>query len=193
MIFTLSRTSVKYVIQLTFGGVGGLLVPPLVEAHGHLVQLLAELPCGVLFELHPGVPELDVRVETVWLQVPADGGLEVGQHVRVGVEQALQLVRPRLPLCPHREGGKTGSLVGARPVGARGRGGGGARPAGVRGRREVGGGTAVTVFSKGPEPRIPKHCLTIRVGGGPAEAVFFNGPEVRVTRGCLRIMTHPSV
>ena len=106
MIFTFSRTCVKHVIRLTFGGVGGFLVPPLVEAHGHLVQLLAELPSGVLLELHPGVPELDVRVETVRLQVPANGGLEVGQLVRVGVEQALKLVCPCLSLRPHGAEGK---------------------------------------------------------------------------------------
>ncbi len=104
MIFTFSQMSIKHVIRHTFGGVGSLLL--LVEAHGHLVQLLAELPSGVLLELHPGVPELDVRVETVWLQVPANGGLEVGQLVRLGVEQALQLVRPRLPLRPHGAGGE---------------------------------------------------------------------------------------
>ncbi len=68
-----------------------------------------------------------------------------------------------------------------------------ARPAGVRGRRRVGGGTAVTLFSNGPEPHVPKDCLTVRVGGGPAEAVFSNGPEARVPRDCLRIVTHPSV
>ena len=56
------------------------------------MQLLLKLSCGILLELHPGVPELDVRVETIWLQVPADGGLEVGQLVRVGVEQPLELV-----------------------------------------------------------------------------------------------------
>ena len=157
------------------------------------VQPLKKLPCRILLELHPGVPELDVREETVQLQVPANGGLEVGQLVWVGVEQALELVRPRLPLPPHGAGG-TGSLGGARPAGARGREGGGARPAGargrrgrarpagVRGRREVGGGTAVIVFSNGPEPRVPKDCLTVTVGGGSVAAVFSNGPEVRVPR-----------
>ncbi len=116
MVCTFSRMSVKHVIRLTFGGVGGLLVPPFVEAHGHLVQLLAKLPSWVLLKLHPGVPELDVRVETIRLQVPANGGLEVGQLVRVEVEQALKLVRPHLSFRPHEVGGRTGSLDGAHPV-----------------------------------------------------------------------------
>ncbi len=168
------------------------------------MQPLSKLPCRVLLELHPGVPELDVREETVRLQVPADGGLEIGQLVRVGEEQALKLVRPRLPLHLHGAGRGTRSLGGAHPVGAGdpeevapspagagGRGRGGARPTGARGLREVGGGTAV--FSNGPEPRVPKDCLTVGVGDGSAAAVFFNGPEVRVPRDCLRIVTHPSV
>ena len=92
-------------IRLTFGGTRGLLVPPHVEAHGHFVQPLAKLPGGVLLKLHPGVPELDVRVETVRLRVPTDGGLEVSQLVWAGVEQALELVRPRLPFRLHRARG----------------------------------------------------------------------------------------
>ena len=50
----------------------------------------------------------------------------------------------------------------------------------------------MTVFFNGPEPRVPKDCLTVGVGGGSAAAVFSNGPEVPVPRDCLRIMTHPS-
>ncbi len=107
----LSRTSTINVIKLTFGGIGEFLVPPFMKAHHHLVQPLAKLPCRVLLELHPGVPELDIREETMRLQVPTYGGLEVGQLVRVGVEQALELVRPRLPLRPHRAGGEPDPLV----------------------------------------------------------------------------------
>ncbi len=51
----------------------------------------------------------------------------------------------------------------------------------------------VTVFSNGPEPHVPKDCLTVRVGGRPAEAVFLNGPEARFPKDYLRIVTHPSV
>ncbi len=97
------------------------------------------------------------------------------------VEQALELVCPRLSL---------------RPLGARRPGHGelvGTRLAGARGRRGVGGGTAEAVFFNGPEPRAVAGCLTVGVGGGPAEAVFSNGPEVRVPKDCLRVVTHPSV
>ncbi len=77
----------------------------------------------------------DVRKESVRLKVPTDGGLEVGQFVRVGVEQSLEFVCPRLPLCLHGAGGgRTGSFDDTQPAGARGRGGG-ARPTGAR-RRE---------------------------------------------------------
>ncbi len=85
------------------------------KAHRHLVQPLAKLPCRVLLELHPGVPELDVREETVRLQVPANGGLEVSQLVRVGVEQALELVRPRFSVHPHGAGGEPDPLVAPAP------------------------------------------------------------------------------
>ncbi len=116
MIFTFSRTSTIKVIQLTFGRIGELFIPLLLEAHRHLMQPLAKLPCRVLLELQPGVPELDVREETMRLQVPANGGLEVGQLVRVGVEQALELVRTRLPLRPHGAGeGGPDTLVAPAP------------------------------------------------------------------------------
>ena len=86
----------------------------------------------------------------------------------------------------HRKGGAHAAEAG-------GRRGGGTRPAGAGGRKEVGGGTVVTVFSNGPEPRVPKDCLTVGVIGGPVEAMFFNGPDTRVPRDCLRIVSHPSV
>ena len=79
------------------------------------MQPLTKLSCWVLLELHPGVPELDVREETVRLQVPANGGLEVSQLVRVGVEQALELVRPRFSVHPHGAGGEPDPLVAPAP------------------------------------------------------------------------------
>ncbi len=90
-------------------------------------------------------------------------------YVWVRVEQALELVCIRLPLRP-QEAGRPGhgELVGARPAGA-------------RGRQGVGGGTAVTVFSNGPEPRVPKDCLTVRVG-----------LEVDLRRPCFPTVARPA-
>ncbi len=157
------------------------------EAHCHLAQLVTAWRIGMSFKRDQGVRELDVCKEMVRLEVPADGGFEVGQFVWVRVEQALELV------CPHGASGGTGpDLVGTRPVGVRERCCDGARPTGVRGRREDGGGAAEAVFFNGPEPRVVADCL-IGVGGGPAAAVFFNGPEVRAHTSCLLVVTHPSV
>ncbi len=47
----------------------------------------------------------------IWLKVQTNRGLEAGQLVRVRVEQALELVRPLLPLHPHGAGGEPDPLL----------------------------------------------------------------------------------
>ncbi len=79
MILMFGRTCIKYSIQLTFGGTISFRVPPLVKAHSHLTELVPKLPLRFLFEHLQEIPEFDVRKKSVRLEVPPDGGLEVGQ------------------------------------------------------------------------------------------------------------------
>lgn len=67
------------IIQLMFGGTRGLRVPPLVKAHHRLAQLVPMVPCRCLLKHLQDVPELDVREEFMWMEIPADRGLEVNQ------------------------------------------------------------------------------------------------------------------
>ena len=147
-------------------------------------------------EHNQSIPELDVS-ERSWcgLNSQQKPGLEVGQLIRVWVEQALELQC----LCPpffrtEKRGGETGSnLVGAHPTRASGRSRGGAHRAW---RKEMRRGWRWSCVCSVFQRSQALHWCQLPHRDGRwsfGSHVFSNAPKVCALVSCFHVVTHPSV